>query len=227
MIPRLYSPIFEDEPARPKRKLLPKSLTPEQEATYVRKARDQLDRAREGCAERKKRRWPPCESKIEAARRDLFLVQFLLGTGLRSEEMVCLRVEEIDLAGQSVFVSEGKGRKQRYVPLPDVLVPIVREWLQGRTEGFVARMPQITLYYRVRRLGKLCGFPGIIHPHTLRHTMATRVYEVTRDLRVVQELLGHESIATTQIYAACAPSIRLEAVNLRYRMALDDKPKPA
>lgn len=226
MIPRLYVPAFE-EPAPRKRKLLPKFLTTEQEATYVRCARDQLDLELAGCKERRKRKQPPCASKIWNARRDLFLVQFLLGTGLRSEEMISLRVEHLEVSAQSVFVAEGKGCKQRYVPLPDVLVPICRDWLDGRTEGHVARMPAMTLYWRVRRLGRLAGLPGIVHPHTLRHTYATRVYEVTRDLRVVQELLGHESIATTQIYAACAPSIRLEAVNLRYKMALDSPERPA
>lgn len=230
---RVYCPDPNYVPRKKPGRHLPKALTEEQEEAYVQAARVQLEAAIVGRPARKYRpKPPPCKAKIKAAERDLFMVQFVLGTGLRAEEFRLLRLEHISLTAPSVFVDRGKGDKQRYVPLPDVLVSVVRDWIGERKDGYLMPirnqpMSDATFYYRIRRLGRRAGIPFVVHPHTLRHTMATRVYEVTRDLNVVKELLGHESISTTQIYARCAPGLQREAVNLRYKPRPDVPPKGA
>lgn len=232
---RLYSPLCEEPPRSPtKGRQLPKALTESQEAALIQCCRDQCLATRKGLPARRYRPpRPPCPKKIAASDLDLFIFQFGLATGLRSQELRDLQISEIDLTGQSVFVDHGKGNKQRYVPLADALVPIVRAWIGGRKEGCLLTyrgrgpMADETLYWRVRRMGKRALIPFVVHPHTLRHTFATRIYELTRDIRVVQELLGHEDISTTQIYAACAPSLMLEAVNLKYPKPVDEPDEPA
>lgn len=160
-----------------------------------------------------------CQSRINAAARDLFLVRFILGTGLRREEMCNLKLEDVDLVAQHVHVWHGKGDKERFVPLPDKLVPIVRQWVGSRRSGYLVtddkgrRLATVTLYWRITRLGQYAGFTRKIKPHTLRHTFATRIYEQTGDIRLVQALLGHDDISSSQIYAHVAPSRLLEVVN--------------
>lgn len=211
---RLFEPA---EPQRKRRHWLPNPLSPSEEATCVQFARDQIEREMRG------RGNGPCVQKIRAAERDLFIFEFLLGTGLRSEEFRDLQTHHISLTDRTVYVDHGKGDKARYVPFADVLAPVIAAWIGHRT-GFVVtgddglELAESTLYWRVRRLGARAGIARIVHPHTLRHTFATRIYEATRDLLVVQKLLGHDSVATTQIYAACAPEILREAVNKRSRV---------
>ncbi len=149
------------------------------------------------------------ESKRAAARRDLVmvLVGFLLG--LRVSELCKLRVEDVDLVGGSVMVLLGKGSKDRLLPIAARLYPALREWLAGRTSGWVfhscgeRKIAPRTFQDRLKALGLRAGIQRNLHPHVLRHSFATALLERGASIREVQELLGHENLATTEKYTHC------------------------
>ena len=215
---RQFLPFPAADGAAPKKKRrpfkLPDFLHPHQEQQLLAAAAGELARCKIGT-----KRQGPCASKIAAAERDLFTVQFGLMTGLRVPEMTDLTLQNIDLVAREVRVKKGKNSKDRIVPIGDALLAPLTAWIGARADGYLlpsrrgGRVPEITLYWRLVRLGKIAKLPSL-HPHTLRHTFATRLYEATDDLLIVKELLGHESIATTQIYAHCAMRRKLRAVNL-------------
>lgn len=157
------------------------------------------------------KRYGPCPAKIAAAKRDLMVVQLGLWAGLRMSEMCKLRVEDIDLAGRSLFVSKSKGGKDRYVPISEKLLTALRAWIGDRTTGLLldngrgGRLPHITLYWRVRRIGRRMMLQRRFHPHALRHRFATGLREKGADIREIQELLGHKDVSTTMIYMHVDP----------------------
>lgn len=143
------------------------------------------------------------------ALRDTALLELLYGSGLRVAEAAALDVDEVDLGRQRVVVW-GKGGKQRAVPLSEPAVDALRRWL---VDGRAALVTDVTpagavfLNGRGRRLtprdarrivDRRAAEPT--HPHALRHTFATHLLDGGADLRVVQELLGHADVATTQRY---------------------------
>ncbi len=141
--------------------------------------------------------------------RDRALVELLYGSGLRIAEATALDVDEVDLARARVVVW-GKGGKQRTVPLSEPAVHRLGAWL---ADGRVALVTSLTpagavfLNMRGRRLSPRDARRIIdrrasepTHPHALRHTFATHLLDGGADLRVVQELLGHSDVATTQRY---------------------------
>ncbi len=143
------------------------------------------------------------------ALRDAALLELLYGSGLRIAEATALDVDELDLARARVVVW-GKGAKQRAVPLSEPAVLGLRRWLaDGRgaltTEATPAgavflnrRGRRLTPRDARRILDRRATEPT--HPHALRHTFATHLLDGGADLRVVQELLGHSDVATTQRY---------------------------
>lgn len=150
----------------------------------------------------------------EAVRlRDQAVVEVLYGSGLRVAELCALRLVDIDLARRLVQVW-GKGSKQRQVPLSGPSADALEHWLaRGRhhlapPDGDSAGGEAPVFYNRRRRplgprdvrriLDHRSNAP--LHPHALRHSFATHLLDGGADLRVVQELLGHESLATTQVY---------------------------
>ena len=148
---------------------------------------------------------------VEQARRwrDDAVVEVLYGSGLRVAELCGLRIDDIDLAGGRVTVW-GKGAKQRTVPLSEPSIVALRTWLeQGRSLLATAATPAERVFVNQRGnpltprdtrriLDRRTSEPT--HPHALRHTFATHILDGGADLRSVQELLGHEDLATTQIY---------------------------
>ena len=149
------------------------------------------------------------DSRAEARRwRDDAVVELLYGSGLRVAELCGLRRTDLDLVGGRVRVW-GKGSKQRQVPLSDPAVTAVRRWLDaGRPQlapasvgdaVFVNQRGNVLTPRDVRRIIDRRS-PEPTHPHALRHTFATHLLDGGADLRSVQELLGHEDLATTQIY---------------------------
>lgn len=142
--------------------------------------------------------------------RDRAMLELLYATGIRVGELTGLNLGDVDLARGLAHVT-GKGNKQRVVPFGDEAAAAVSEWLEfGRAElagdtqaMFVGsrggRIDQRQVRRIVERAGQRAGVENV-SPHTLRHTTATHMLEGGADLRVVQEMLGHTSLQTTQIY---------------------------
>ncbi|HEY2166251.1 MAG TPA: site-specific tyrosine recombinase XerD [Jatrophihabitantaceae bacterium] len=146
--------------------------------------------------------------------RDRALLEVLYGTGARISEAVGLAVDDLDLDDRSVLLS-GKGGKQRRVPLGSYAARAVDAYLvQARPALSAAGRGTPTLFLNSRggplsrqsawtilnAAAERAGLAGGISPHTLRHSFATHLMEGGADVRVVQELLGHASVTTTQIY---------------------------
>jgi integrase/recombinase XerC len=159
------------------------------------------------------------------ALRDRLIVEMLYATGIRVSELCGLDVDDVDTRHRLVRVL-GKGNKQRTVPFGVPAADALRSWLtDGRPALVTAESgPALLLGARGRRLdvrqartvvhqtvSAVNGAPDI-GPHGLRHSAATHLLEGGADLRVVQELLGHSSLATTQLYTHVAVS-RLRAVH--------------
>lgn len=140
--------------------------------------------------------------------RDDALLELLYGSGLRVGELCGLDVDAIDLRRRLVTVW-GKGGKQRQVPLGAPAAAAVGRWLDHRADLAGADTPAAAVFLnrRGRRLTPRDArrvvdhrSPGPLHPHALRHSFATHLLDNGADLRIVQELLGHASLQTTQVY---------------------------
>ena len=150
--------------------------------------------------------------------RDRALLELLYAAGLRVSEAIGLDREDLSLDGAFVRVI-GKGDKERLVPIGEVSIDHLSTWLEGPRAALIAqhhvepvRGGPLFLGDRGRRLARQqawtavtgaaqrAGLGGKVSPHTLRHSFATHLLEGGADLRVVQELLGHASISTTQLY---------------------------
>ena len=165
---------------------------------------------------------PPADDP--AGLRDRALLETLYGSGLRVAELCALDVDDLDLEGASVTVM-GKGRKQRRVPLSAPAIRALRVYLQHARGKLLPRsreaVDHAALFRNARgaRMGPrsvralLRRYSGEanVSPHTLRHSFATHLLDGGADLRSVQELLGHESLGTTQLYTHVS-SERLRAV---------------
>ena len=167
------------------------------------------------------------ETNSATGLRDRTLVELLYGLGLRISEAVSLEVGMIDFEGEMVRVS-GKRGKQRVIPLPKETAQWVRRYLQ-EARPLLARKPIAPIllgdrggmlsreraYIILANHARAAGIQSATGPHTLRHTYAVHLLKGGADLRAVQELLGHESVATTQVYTM----LDLEEVKHRYRAA--------
>ncbi|MEO6578740.1 MAG: site-specific tyrosine recombinase [Candidatus Limnocylindria bacterium] len=154
---------------------------------------------------------PPADDAIGI--RDRAILELLYGCGLRVSELVGLDTDRVDLPGQQVRVI-GKGNRERRVPMGDEARERLHRYRSGpRTEWTVGRpTPAVFVGRRGRRLSReavwalvkrWAGAAGVaerVTPHTFRHSFATHLLEGGADLRVVQTLLGHASISTTQLY---------------------------
>jgi len=137
--------------------------------------------------------------------RDVAMVELLYGSGLRVAELCALDVASVDLDARAVRVW-GKGSKERRLPLSEPSVDAIRAWLAHRDD--VATVPDaLFVNSRGTRIGTRdvrrtvdARASSPTHPHALRHTFATHLLDHGADLRAVQELLGHASVATTQRY---------------------------
>lgn len=143
--------------------------------------------------------------------RDRAMLELLYSSGLRLSELVGLDLVDLDLKDQTVRVT-GKGNKTRVVPVGRIAVAALESWLKlratlaamGENALFVskrgARLAGRSVQARLKQWAKRQGAGFAIHPHMLRHSFATHMLESSGDLRAVQELLGHASISTTQVY---------------------------
>jgi site-specific recombinase XerD len=142
-------------------------------------------------------------------RRDDAVLELLYGSGIRVAELCGLDVDDLDLPRRVVTVT-GKGSRQRQVLIHDRCAEAVGAWLDGPRAAMARECsPGAALFYN-RRGGRLGPrdvrrildrrSPVPTHPHALRHSFATHLLDGGADLRVVQELLGHASLQTTQVY---------------------------
>ena len=143
--------------------------------------------------------------------RDRAMLELFYSSGLRLAELVGLNLGDVDPADRTVRVL-GKGSKARVVPVGKHALAALRDWLAVRPELarpgepalFVSRrglrVSHRTVQLRVNEWARRQGARTGVHPHMLRHSFATHVLESSGDLRAVQEMLGHASLSTTQIY---------------------------
>lgn len=151
---------------------------------------------------------------MREARRDHAIIETLYSCGLRVSELCELLISNLYLDEGYIRV-HGKGNKERLVPISQVAIDCLREWLEERAElrikpghedyVFISmrrgtRLSRITLFVRIKQLTSLAGIQKSISPHTFRHSFATHLLEGGANLRAIQAMLGHESIATTEIY---------------------------
>jgi integrase/recombinase XerC len=146
-----------------------------------------------------------------ATARDAAIVELLYASGLRVSELVGLDLRDVDLAEMTVRVL-GKGRKERIVPFGGAASRALRDYLgtRGPAAGAVflnrrgGRLTVRSVHTIVRRQARAAGIVRRVSPHTLRHTFATHLLDSGADLRMIQELLGHSRLSTTQRYTHVA-----------------------
>lgn len=165
--------------------------------------------------------------KPEAVRM-LALLELLYGSGLRATELVSLPVTAVPRDAPFLHVT-GKGGQQRLVPVSGRAKDVLSRWLPLRPEGskhlFPSRgksghLTRIRLYQMLKDLALRAGLsPEKVSPHVLRHAFATHLLEGGADLRVLQTLLGHADISTTQIYTHVDAARLVALVNARHPLA--------
>lgn len=162
---------------------------------------------------KKVRRIPEVLSKEEIKRlidnsgslRNKILIEFLYSSGLRVSELAKLKVRDINLEEKTGLLKEGKGGKDRFFILSDVLVKSLREYLKNHKSEYLLPSSTSSITTRsiqkaVQRMAKRADIQRKVYPHLLRHTFATHLLEAGVDIRHIQELLAHSSLQTTQFY---------------------------
>jgi integrase/recombinase XerD len=160
------------------------------------------------------------------ASRNLALLEMLYGSGLRASELVGLPRGAVR-SGQPFLMIRGKGDKERLVPISSRAESAVRAWLEHVPSGALWLFPsgkshlgRVRLFQIVRQMATDAGIsPERVSPHVLRHAFATHLLSGGADLRVLQSLLGHADIATTQIYTHVDSARLVELVNARHPLA--------
>ncbi len=145
--------------------------------------------------------------------RNRAIIEVLFSCGLRVSELVSLHISDLYLKEKFIRVL-GKGKKERLVPISDSAVKEIEFWFADRNlmnikpgeEDYVflnrrgAHLTRVMIFTIIKRLAEAAGIKKKISPHTFRHSFATALLEGGANLRAIQEMLGHESIGTTQIY---------------------------
>lgn len=152
--------------------------------------------------------------KANEATRDYALMEILYGCGLRVSEFINLEINKVNL-DEGYLIIKGKGNKERIVPMGEVTVDAMRAWFKDRSgwdinpgeENYVftaprtgRRLTRVRVFYIIKRLAIKAGINREVSPHTLRHSFASHLLEGGANLRAIQQMLGHENLATTQIY---------------------------
>ena len=164
------------------------------------------------------------------ALRNLALLELLYGSGLRATELVSLPRRAVR-PGQPFLMLRGKGDKERLVPVSERATEAVQKWLPHVPAASPWLFPsgkshlsRVRLFQLVRGMAALAGIaPDRVSPHVLRHAFATHLLAGGADLRVLQSLLGHADIATTQIYTHVDAARLVELVNSRHPLATDHR----
>jgi integrase/recombinase XerC len=156
---------------------------------------------------------PPVDNWLGA--RDRAILETLYSTGIRVSELVALNMDDIDFLGEVVHI-RGKGKKERIAPIGTSALQVIQHYMEFRSKRaqnnsnfdskvlFVnkhgRRLSTRSVRRKMDKYLKMAGLDPSISPHTLRHSFATHMLNNGADLRSVQELLGHQSLSTTQIY---------------------------
>ncbi len=199
--------LFDESAPPPKQKRhgrrLPNFLRESETEHLCKVALEQIDKA-------------TCPSKVRAAQVDQIIVVLGFFMGLRVSEISGLKIEHVDLDAKRCLVFQGKGAKDRYVPIPGRILGLLRAFIGERKEGLVIttrrdkRFRNETIEWRTARLGRLAGFAKKLKPHTARHTYAVRLLEKGASIHEIRDLLGHSSVAVSDVYLACSTD-RLQA----------------
>jgi integrase/recombinase XerC len=160
--------------------------------------------------------------------RDVAMFELFYSSGLRLSELVDLDLKDLDLVDKSLRVRSGKGGKARILPVGSKAITAIKLWLLqrktlaiGETAVFTSnrgtRLGQRSIELRLERWCKTKGITERVYPHKLRHSFASHLLEASQDLSAIQELLGHSSLSTTQIYTH---------LNFQHLAAVYDKAHP-
>lgn len=209
------NPAADVQAPRPKRRL-PSTLDADQMASLLAPADDPA--ARSGDAGSAQQGGPGIDESDPLMVRDRAILELFYSSGLRLAELAGLDLVDLDAADRTVRVT-GKGDKVRVVPVGVPALEALKAWIAvrvdiaapGETAIFVGlrrtryagrgtRLTRRTIQLRVKLWARRRGTPVGVHPHMLRHSFASHMLESSGDLRAVQELLGHASISTTQVY---------------------------
>lgn len=155
------------------------------------------------------------DTSTSLGQRNLAILEILYGTGIRVSECANLELGKIDFSLSTILVT-GKGRKERYIPFGEYAKKALEDYIQGGREELLNKSTASTSKVFLNNRGNPITPRGIrvaldklvkdaamtveIHPHKMRHSFATHLLNEGADLRAVQELLGHEHLASTQIY---------------------------
>ena len=156
---------------------------------------------------------PPMDNWLGA--RDRAILETLYSTGIRVSELVALNMDDIDFLGEVIHI-RGKGKKERIAPISSSALQVIQHYMEFRNKraqnnsNFDSKVLFVNKHGRRlstrsvrRKMDKyltMAGLDPLISPHTLRHSFATHMLNNGADLRSVQELLGHQSLSTTQVY---------------------------
>lgn len=154
--------------------------------------------------------------------RDKAILEILYATGMRASELAGLKTEDVNL-DENLLRVKGKGRKERLIPFGEPAARAIRDYLKIRPAVcenlFVSRQKKLlsrqSVWKVIRKAALAAGLSKNIYPHILRHSFATHLLEAGAGIRIVQELLGHRSLATTQVYTHLDRN-RLKEIHTRY-----------
>ena len=170
-------------------------------------------------------------TKLNIGHRNLAIVEVLYGSGVRVSELVDAKISDINFDEKFVKIL-GKGNKERLVPLSDPAIRAINNWFLARRvltpkpkhEDYIflnrrgARMTRQMVFLTIKNMVEKAGITKTVSPHTFRHSFATHLLENGANLRAIQQLLGHASITTTEIYTHVGIShLRQEIMNFHPR----------
>lgn len=177
------------------------------------------------------------DPNISLELRDRALLEVMYSTGIRVGELENVFVSEVNLAEQTLFVRQGKGNKERLVPLGSAAAEWVQRYLNEVRPTLVERRPQERVLFVVRsgrplqqtqireilrKYQRRCHLRKPVTPHGLRHACATHLLQAGADIRMIQQLLGHEKLDSTAIYTRVMPSDLKKVHREHHPQEIDD-----
>jgi integrase/recombinase XerD len=154
---------------------------------------------------------------------DKLILSILLDTGLRSRELLSIRVSDIDLESRTITVTETKYGRERKVIITSKTADLIKAWIELNDLEKDDKLIPLTysgLYKRIKRIGRRAGIPlRRIRPHILRHTFATQALRKGLPLPYLQIILGHQDIKTTQVYL----HLTIDDIRKKYEEVMDNK----